>query len=79
VLVNEMTLGHLPAEDLEPTLHAELSSTWTITRVQMIAKWPTKGCGSSWIFEPHLTCANALRRVQHPAFSLVSRATYYVD
>jgi hypothetical protein len=31
----------------------------------------TKGYGSSWIFEPCLTCANALRRVQHPAFSLV--------
>jgi hypothetical protein len=31
----------------------------------------TKGYGSSWIFGPCLTCANALRRVQHPAFSLV--------
>jgi hypothetical protein len=31
----------------------------------------TKGYGSSWIFEPYLTCANALRRVRHPAFSLV--------
>jgi single stranded DNA-binding protein len=30
----------------------------------------TKGYGSSWIFEPRLTCANALRRVQYPAFSL---------
>jgi hypothetical protein len=39
VLVNETTLGHLPAEDLEPTLHAELSTTWTITDLQMIAKW----------------------------------------
>ena len=31
----------------------------------------TKENGSSWIFDPCLTCANALRRVQHPAFSLV--------
>ena len=31
----------------------------------------TKENGSSWIFEPCLTCANALKRVQHPAFSLV--------
>jgi hypothetical protein len=31
----------------------------------------TKGNGSSWIFEPRLTCANTLRRVQYPAFSLV--------
>jgi hypothetical protein len=25
-----------------------------------------------WIFEPRPTCSNALRRVQHPAFSLVA-------
>ena len=31
----------------------------------------TKEYGSSWIFELDLTWANALRRVQHPAFSLV--------
>jgi hypothetical protein len=31
----------------------------------------TKGNGSSWIFEPALTWANALQRVQHPAFVLV--------
>jgi hypothetical protein len=31
----------------------------------------TKGNGSSWIFEPCLTGANALQRVQHPAFALV--------
>jgi hypothetical protein len=30
----------------------------------------TKGNGSSWIFEPCLTWANVLRRVQQPAFSL---------
>jgi hypothetical protein len=30
----------------------------------------TKEYGSSWIFEPRLTCANALQRVQHPAFAL---------
>jgi len=33
----------------------------------------TKGYGSSWIFELHLTCANAHWGVQYPAFSLVSR------
>src|SRR5215217_7903632 len=32
----------------------------------------TKGNGSSWIFEPRLTWANVLRRVQQPAFSLVN-------
>jgi uncharacterized protein YjbI with pentapeptide repeats len=32
----------------------------------------TKEYGSSWIFRPCLTCANALRRVQHSAFSLVT-------
>jgi hypothetical protein len=32
----------------------------------------TKGYGSSWIFGPCLSCANAVRRVQYPAFSLVS-------
>jgi hypothetical protein len=32
----------------------------------------TKEYGSSWIFEPCLTWANALRRVQHPGFSLVA-------
>src|SRR5215218_6839913 len=32
----------------------------------------TKEYESSWIFEPCLTCANALRRVQNPGFSLVS-------
>jgi hypothetical protein len=34
--------------------------------------FPTKGYGSSWIFEPRLTSANALRRVQQRAFSLVT-------
>src|SRR4029453_3047054 len=32
----------------------------------------TKENESSWIFEPRLTCSNALRRVQNPGFSLVS-------
>ena len=32
----------------------------------------TKEYGSSWIFESCLTWANALRRVQHPGFSLVT-------
>jgi hypothetical protein len=35
------------------------------------ASGDTKGNGSSWIFEPCLTWANVLRRVQQPAFSLV--------
>jgi hypothetical protein len=32
----------------------------------------TKENESSWIFEPRLTCTNALRRVQNPGSSLVS-------
>ena len=32
----------------------------------------TKENESRWIFEPFLTCANALRRVQNPGFSLVT-------
>jgi hypothetical protein len=32
----------------------------------------TKENESSWIFEPCLTCSNAVRRVQHPGFSLVT-------
>ena len=34
-----------------------------------------KGYGSSWIFEPRLTSANALRRVQQRAFSLGNSGT----
>jgi len=34
----------------------------------------TKRNGSSWIFEPCLTWANALQPVQHPAFALVLHA-----
>src|SRR5512132_410370 len=39
-----------------------------------VSQWrrATKEYGSSWIFEPCLTWANALRRVQHPGFSLVA-------
>src|SRR5215217_5674220 len=40
--------------------------------VQCEADRGTKRYGSSWIFESCLTCANALRRVQHPGFSLIS-------
>jgi len=41
--------------------------------VSLMTGWSvTKEYGSSWIFEPCLTWANALRRVQHPGFSLVS-------
>jgi hypothetical protein len=32
----------------------------------------TKENESSWIFEPHLTCTNALWRVQNPGFALIS-------
>jgi hypothetical protein len=32
----------------------------------------TKENESSWIFEPCLTCSNALWRVQNPGFSLVT-------
>ena len=39
----------------------------------------TKGNGSSWIFEPCLTCANALQRVQHPAFALVTGSPTTVE
>jgi hypothetical protein len=39
----------------------------------------TKGYGSSWIFEPYLTCANALRQVQHPAFSLVCALVLHLN
>jgi hypothetical protein len=35
----------------------------------------TKENESSWIFEPCLTCSNAVRRVQHPGFSLVTAAS----
>jgi predicted transposase YbfD/YdcC len=37
---------------------------------RVVQRLVTKGYGSSWIFEPYLTCTNALQRVQHPAFSL---------
>ena len=39
----------------------------------------TKEYGSSWIFEPCLTWANALRRVQHPGFSLVGGGRAALD
>ena len=42
-----------------------------MSAVEVSAMGVTKGYGSNWIFGPCLTCANALRRVQHPAFSLV--------
>jgi hypothetical protein len=44
----------------------EVGRNYTIAEV-------TKEYGSSWIFEPCLTCANTLRRVQCSAFSLVGR------
>ena len=37
--------------------------------------YDTKGYGSSWIFEPRLTWANARQRVQRSAFSLVIAAS----
>jgi hypothetical protein len=39
----------------------------------------TKEYGSSWIFEPCLTWSNALRRVQHPGFSLVAHSSRLVS
>jgi hypothetical protein len=48
---------------------ARLASLEGIT---YLASAVTKEYGSSWIFEPYLTCANALRRVQYLAFFLVS-------
>jgi hypothetical protein len=41
------------------------AGVWTV-----LGQVPTKGYGSSWIFEPCLTCVNALRRVHNPGFSL---------
>jgi hypothetical protein len=36
----------------------------------------TKANGSSWIFEPHVTCANALQRGQNPGFSALRHETW---
>jgi len=48
------------------------SSGWSLVGV-CHCWWVTKEYESSWIFEPCLTCSNALRRVQNPSFSLVAR------
>ena len=39
---------------------------------EILTSKATKEYRSSWIFEPRLTCANAIQRVQHPGFSLVT-------
>jgi hypothetical protein len=39
----------------------------------------TKENESSWIFEPRLTCTNALRRVQNPGSSLVTSQLMVAD
>ena len=44
----------------------------TESLIRLISRWVTKENESSWIFEPRLTCSNALRRVQNPGFSLVT-------
>src|SRR6266511_2022208 len=45
-------------------------STWLAVRGPSRSARVPRGYGSSWIFELDLTCTNAFRRVQHPAFSL---------
>src|SRR5215211_3082713 len=51
--------------ELTPSIWLAVRGPWRSARV-------TRGYGSSWIFELDLTCTNAFRRVQHPAFSLGS-------
>ena len=57
-------IGPIPILDVSAT---PVFVEWT----NLATPSATKGNGSSWIFEPCLTCANALRSVQHPGFSLV--------
>ena len=71
------SLGAAQGYEPEATLTskgARLSAGHTASRVLRChhKRALTKGYGSRWIFEPRLTCANALRRVQYPAFSLVT-------
>jgi ABC-type multidrug transport system fused ATPase/permease subunit len=77
-----LVLRHLPAarrrqllEDLETAqaLQAEAAEALERRRADAMARREsnTKENESSWIFEPRLTCTNALRRVQNPGFSLV--------
>jgi len=42
----------------------------SLYRAEDVEQWLTKENESSWIFEPRLTCTNALRRVQNPGFAL---------
>ena len=58
-----------PCERVGGKRHANPYLRWSCPTVRDEV---TKGNGSSWIFEPCLTWANVLQRVQQPAFSLVS-------
>jgi hypothetical protein len=62
---------------------AERYAKRLVRQLEQLGQGPlTEGYGSSWIFEPYLSCSNALRRVHHPAFSLVSprrRLTRWFD
>src|SRR5215218_9087045 len=55
-----------------PTTRGNATSNGVRARLGAVHRMTpyTKGNGSSWIFEPCLTWANALQRVQHPAFAL---------
>jgi hypothetical protein len=60
---NQTGFNRIAAQpDLARPYWTGLSGRWAVT----------KGNGSSWIFGSCLTCPNAVGRVQHPAFSLVS-------
>jgi hypothetical protein len=50
---------------------AQVGAGWESLTGSQLGLEVTKGNGSSWIFEPCPTWANALQRVQHPAFALV--------
>jgi hypothetical protein len=52
-----------------------LSGSGSETHQHLSPADATKENESSWIFEPRLTCTNALRRVQNPGFSLVIAAS----
>jgi hypothetical protein len=66
----DVTTGDNNTDMTVGPLNEKFNSTfdWTASAPDFF----TKGYGSSWIFESCLTCANALRRVQHPGFSLVT-------
>jgi hypothetical protein len=62
------------AVDMREALHQLNDEFERVWGVRILAHMGvTKGYGSSWIFEPHLTWANVLGPVQHLGFSLVIR------